>query len=71
MTASVMPSVTPYQAMWEVPFVTVSYYFVQAARRAGVKGIGRTEKSAKLWRKFAELHREELEAEKKRKASSR
>ena len=40
-----MPGVTPYQTMWEIPFVTVSYYMVQAARRAGVKGIGRTDKS--------------------------
>ena len=66
MVASIVPGVTPYQAMWEIPFVTVSYYMVQAARRAGVMGIGRHEKSVKLWRRFAELHNEELDAEMKR-----
>ena len=65
MTASVMPVVTPYQAMWEVPFVTISYYIVQAARRAGVNGTGAYGKSARLCRKFAELDHEELEAEKR------
>ena len=66
MVASIVPGVTPHQAMWEIPFVTVSYYMVQAARRAGVKGIGRTDKSLKLWRKFAEQHKDELDTEKKR-----
>ena len=66
MVASIVPGVTPHQAMWEIPFVTVSYYMVQAARRAGVKGIEQREKSIKLWRKFAELHKDELDAERKR-----
>ena len=51
--------------MWEVPFVTISYYIVQAARRAGVNGTGAYGKSARLCRKFAELDHEELEAEKR------
>lgn len=59
-----MPSVTPYQAMWELPFVTVSYYVVQAMRKAGVKGIGRPEKSQKLWRRFYELNKDEIDARK-------
>lgn len=56
-----MPSVTPYQVMWELPVVTAGYYVVQAMRRAGVKGIGRREKSRKLWKRFYELHKNEFE----------
>ncbi len=55
MIAKVMPSVTIHQVLWEMPWPMVSYYVVQAARQAGIKGIGRRDKSDKLWKRFKEL----------------
>ena len=44
MTAVVMPGVSVRDVFWNIPLVTVSYLLVQAARRAGVKGISRMNK---------------------------
>ena len=68
MTAVVMPGVSVRDVFWNIPLVTVSYLLVQAARRAGVKGISRSRNDAALWKRFAQLHAAELEEERKRKA---
>ena len=68
MAANIFPNITLQDLLWRIPMVTLGYLLVQAGRKAGIKGIGRTDKSIALWKRFSELHKEELEEERKRKA---
>lgn len=55
MTAEAFPAVTPFEAVWRIPYVMIGFLVMQAARRRGVRGIGRPEQSRAVWERFREL----------------
>lgn len=63
-----MSSVTLHDVFWEIPLVTLGYLTVQAGRKAGIKGIGRMEKSTELWQVFRQKYEKELTEEQQRKS---
>ncbi|MBQ9337507.1 MAG: hypothetical protein IJS14_09455 [Lentisphaeria bacterium] len=53
--ADVMPGITPDQALWQIPMPAIGMLLVQSARKHGIRGISRDEKSRQLWQRFREL----------------
>ena len=49
MAAKVVPGAGIRELMWETPFSLLGFLVMQERRMAGVKGIGRPEKSQRLW----------------------
>lgn len=49
LAARVVPGLGLGEILWEVPFCMLGFLVMQERRMAGVKGIGRPEKSRKLW----------------------
>ncbi len=49
MAARALPSLGHEEAIWGMPFCMLGFYVMQAQRLAGVKGIGRKDKSRKIW----------------------
>lgn len=52
LAAQTLPGVGWWEMFWEVPFALLGFLVMQERRQAGVKGIGRPEKSDKLWREW-------------------
>jgi len=49
LAAKVVPGASQHEILWETPYCMLGFLVMQERRMAGVKGIGRPEKSKKLW----------------------
>lgn len=58
LVARVMPGLGMREIMWDIPFCLVGFLIMQERRLAGVKGIGRPEKSRKLWAAWKKIRSE-------------
>jgi hypothetical protein len=55
LAARVIPGASLHELLWELPYCLLGFLVMQERRAAGVKGIGRPEKSEKLWRAWKAL----------------
>lgn len=59
LVARVMPGTKMREILWGMPLCQVGFLVMQERRMAGVKGIGRPEKSQKLWAAFKKQRSEQ------------
>lgn len=53
--AEVMPGTATDRLLWQIPMVEIGMLLVQAARKHGLQGISRDEKTRRLWQRFEQL----------------
>ena len=53
--AEIMPGTATDRLLWQIPMVEIGMLLVQAARKHGVQGISRDEKTRRLWQRFEQL----------------
>ena len=53
--AGLIPSLTLHEILWRLPYTTVSWLFVQSARKNGVKGIGSRKEEDAIFKRYEEL----------------
>ena len=53
--AEVMPGTATDRLLWQIPMVEIGMLLVQAARKHGIQGISRDEKTRRLWQRFEQL----------------
>lgn len=58
MAARVIPGASLHEILWEIPYCMLGFLVMQERRAAGVKGIGRPEKSDKLWTAWKKMQSE-------------
>lgn len=58
LAAKVVPGASQHEILWETPYCMLGFLVMQERRMAGVKGIGRPEKSQKLWDEWKKLRSE-------------
>lgn len=49
LAAKVVPGASQQEILWETPYCMLGFLVMQERRAAGIKGIGRPEKSKRLW----------------------
>lgn len=54
--AALLPSLTMHDIFWRLSYSTVSWLFVQSARKKGVKGIGSKKTDDALFKRWQEIN---------------
>jgi hypothetical protein len=58
-----MPGAGLREILWETPYCLLGFLVMQERRMAGVKGIGRPEKSRRLWDAWKKVRQEYEDAD--------
>lgn len=59
LAAKVVPGASQQEILWETPYCMLGFLVMQERRAAGIKGIGRPEKSEKLWDAWKKMRSEQ------------
>jgi len=59
LAAKVIPGASLHEILWETPYCMLGFLVMQERRMAGIKGIGRPEKSRKLWEEWKKQRSEQ------------